>query len=101
MALKINSMIVYEYLVIKEDWSYGDLSKGTRLYYDYDKGGYVYHYERDEVHSDDKYSSKSHREENYFISIDLANKGIQREALTVGPELGEFEPIKGAANGTI
>lgn len=91
-------MKVYEYLVVKEDWLYGDLSKGTRLYYDYDKGGYVYHYEREDTHNDNRYQSKSFTSTDYFISLKIAENGMIKDLISVGPELGEFETLNPIAD---
>jgi len=80
---------VYEYLVAKE-W-FGNLEKGTRLYYDHNRQGYVYHYERDDVSNDNRYSYKSVKVEDYFISATLADENIKKGELETGPEIGELE----------
>jgi hypothetical protein len=80
---------IYEYLIVAE-W-FSSLDKGTRLYYDYDRQGYVYHYETESTHKSDKYESKSFETTDYFISLLSAEKSIAKGELTVGPELGELE----------
>ncbi len=84
----MKSKVVYEYLVTK-DW-FGSLEKGCRLYYDHTRGGYVYHTETENTYKSDKYVSTETSESDYFISIDVAENYIKREALIPGPELGEL-----------
>jgi len=83
---------VYEYVVVK-DWM-DNLDKGTRLYYDYVKQGYVYHYETERSNKNSRYELKSFTSEDYFISIDIANKCIGSENLVAGPELGMLEAVE-------
>lgn len=83
---------VYEYVVIDKEW-WDNLEKGTRLYYDYVKQGYVYHYETERSNKNGKYELKSITVEDYFISVDSALKSIDSGTLVVGPELGILETI--------
>lgn len=94
-----SSLKVYEYVVVSE-WL-DDLEKGTRLYYDYDKQGYVYHYESSRTNKNDRYEVSSSTESDYFISVAIADKGITGGRLLPGPELGELvmETTKIVANG--
>lgn len=85
----IESKKVYEYIVVK-DWL-ENLEKGTRLYYDYDKQGYVYHYETERSTRNNKYTMTSTINEDYFISVDIANRGLLNDLLIAGPGLGELE----------
>jgi hypothetical protein len=80
---------VYEYVMVKE-WL-DNLEKGTRLYFDYDKQGYIYHYETERTYKNNNYDMESFSSEDYFISVDVANRNILNEKLIAGPELGELE----------
>jgi len=81
---------IYEYLIVTD--YFGNLNAKTRLYFDFDENGYVYHYEREDTSDDnDLYKSKSFLSNDYFISIDLADRSIKEGKLTPGPELGEME----------
>ena len=81
---------VYEYLTVKAEW-FGSLDKGTRLYYAFDKGGYVYHYETESNERDDRYTRKSFETKDYFISVSVAENQIRTDNLIPGPEIGELE----------
>jgi hypothetical protein len=61
------------------------------LYYDFSRGGYVYHYERTNTSSDERYSSSEFSSYDYFISIDVAGEHIRRGNLLAGPILGAIE----------
>ena len=87
---------IYEYLTVNK-W-FGDLDKGTRLYYDFSRQGYVYHYENENTSfsivlfsSNHRYEHKSFNIEDYFINLELADDSIRKELLIVGPELGELD----------
>lgn len=80
---------VFEYIVTK-DW-YDGLEKGTRLYYDHNKQGYVYHYESERTEKNNLGTSTRFTIEDRFISINSATDGIKNDTLTPGPELGELE----------
>ncbi len=80
---------IYEYLTTA-DW-FGSLEKGTRLYYNFSRGGYIYHYERTSTSNDERYSSNEFSSYDYFISVDIADEQIRRGALLPGPLLGAIE----------
>jgi len=80
---------IYEYLVTN-DW-FGSLEKGTRLYYDYSKGGYVYHYEYESNTKETRYSRYETNFTDYFMPIETAEQYILKGDLTTGPELGNLE----------
>ena len=80
---------IYEYLIVKE--YFGSLNKGCRLYYYYDKQGYLYHTEYGSCSKSDRYECKEYSTTDYFISIDIADKYLKSEELISGPELGELE----------
>lgn len=81
---------IYEYVVVKAEW-FGTLDRGTRLYWDYDKQGYTYHYEHSSTDKESRYESKSFETRDYFISIDVAESQIKSENLVAGPDLGVLE----------
>lgn len=83
-------MKIYEYVVVKAEW-FGGLDKGTRLYYDYDKNGYTYHYESERNETSNRYSSKSFDSTDYFMSLEIVDSQLQTDSLIAGPDLGEFE----------
>ena len=80
---------VYEYLVTK-DW-FGALEKGSRLYYDYSKGGYVFHTEFESNSRSDRYESYEHNSTDYFLSVKRAQQYIVNGDLITGPEIGVLE----------
>jgi hypothetical protein len=82
-------MKIYEYVVVI-DWL-DNLEKGTRLYYDYAKHGYVYHYESERSSKNSKYSMKSLTTEDFFIDPNTVEVSISNGVFAPGPELGEFE----------
>ena len=84
----MGNKLVYEYVVVK-DWL-ENLEKGTRLYYDYNENGYVYHYEVERTNRNSRCTFSSSTVEDYFISLDIANNGITIGTLIAGPELGEY-----------
>jgi hypothetical protein len=84
------NIVVYEYVVVNKEW-WDNLEKGTRLYFDHDKNGYVYHYESERFNKNDKYECKSITTEDYFISLGVADKGLRTESLAAGPLYGEIE----------
>lgn len=86
----MESKKIYEYITVKAEW-FGQLDKGTRLYYDFDKGGYVYHYEYESTNRDLRYVSKSTEVRDYLISVDIAETQLRMDNLIAGPELGELE----------
>jgi hypothetical protein len=86
----MKSKKVYEYVIVKNDW-FGELDKNTRLYYDFDKQGYVYHYEREDSGKSERYESKSYSSHDYFMSAELADINIRKDQLIPGPEIGELE----------
>lgn len=81
---------IYEYVVVKAEW-FGSLDKGTRLYYDYDKNGYVYHYEYEKTEKNSRYNSTSYEEVDYFMSLDVVESNLRADNLVAGPELGILE----------
>lgn len=95
-----DNIIVYEYVVVQNAW-WDNLERGTRLYYDYDKNGYVYHYESSRTQKNDKYDLSSSTIEDYFISLGVAAKGLRTDCLAAGPVLGEYvqDNAKIIANG--
>ena len=86
---------IYEYLTVKAEW-FGSLDRGTRLYYDFDKRGYVYHYESESSDRDERYTRTSFETKDYFISVDIAENQLRIDNLTAGPEIGEleFKPVE-------
>jgi len=80
---------IYEYLVTN-DW-FGSLEKGTRLYYDYSRGGYVYHYEYESNTKDSRYNCFEVRSTDYFMSVEVAQQYILKGDLITGPALGDLE----------
>jgi hypothetical protein len=82
---------VYEYLIV--DDFFGDLEKGTRLYYDYNKLGYTYHYEYEGTDNNSRYQSSESSVADYYINLDSADRYIYSGELVPGPELGEYEPV--------
>jgi hypothetical protein len=82
---------VYEYLVVNR---FENLEPGTRLYYDYSKRGYLYHYETERTNKTIKCDYKLNTSEDYFIGADLAERSIELGLLSPGPELGEIEYTK-------
>jgi hypothetical protein len=86
----MESKKIYEYLIVSAEW-FGSLDKGTRLYYDYDKNGYVYHYETESYDKDTRYEKKSVEIIDYFISLGMADHQFRVGCLTAGPELGVLE----------
>lgn len=83
---------VYEYLVTK-DW-FGSLEKGSRLYYDYSKGGYIFHTEYESKSKSNRYESSEFNSADYFISAEIANRYVEIGDLLTGPELGVLELVK-------
>lgn len=84
---------VYEYIVVDKDW-FGNLEKGSRLYYDYVKGCYVFHTEYENHSKGDRYESYDRSSTDYYISVEKALHYIENGALEPGPELGELENKK-------
>jgi len=82
-------MKVYEY-VETTDWMDG-LDKGTRLYYDYDQQGYVYHYERESTNKSYWCESKTFTTEDFFVTPLTIEAKIRSGHLKAGPDLGELE----------
>jgi paraquat-inducible protein B len=80
---------IYEYMVVTD--YLGNLERGTRLYYDYDQQGYVYHYETDRSKKGITHTVKSFISKDYFISVDVAYINMEKGLLTAGPELGILE----------
>jgi len=91
-SIDMGERIVYEYVIVNKEWYDGNLEKGTRLYYDYDKQGYVYHYERESTSKNARSEFKSFVTEDYFVSPAVADVNLQNENLRPGPELGVLEP---------
>jgi hypothetical protein len=85
MAIK-----VYEYVIVNIEW-FGSLDKGTRLYYDYDKQGYVYHYESDKKERNSKYEYVYFESNDYLMSVATVEKYLNSGELVPGPEIGELE----------
>lgn len=85
---------VYEYVTVGAEWFGGQLDKGTRLYYDFTKVGYIYHYEFNQITKNDKYESNSEETIDYFISLTVAEKQLRLGNLVPGPEIGMFETLK-------
>jgi hypothetical protein len=92
-VLKNSNMVIYEYVVIQQEWYVNGLDKGTRLYYDHTKNAYLYHYESERTNKNDKYSSIETEVIDYTLSLSNVDRGIRNGELASGPELGEFVPL--------
>jgi len=86
----MSERIIYEYLVTK-DW-FGSLEKGCRLYYNHNKGGYMYHTEYSSINKGDKYTSYGENSMDYIINLDVADKYLEQGELIAGPVLGGLIP---------
>ena len=89
----MKSRKVYEYVIVNIDW-FGSLDKGTRLYYDYDKQAYVYHYESDKKEKNSKYEYTYFESNDYEMSVEIVDKYLNGGELLAGPEIGELEYSK-------
>jgi hypothetical protein len=85
---------IYEYVTVNTEWFANRLDKGCRLYYDFDKGAYVYHYESEEHTVNNKYTSVEKETTDYTISLDSVDLNIRAGALVPGPNLGILEGTK-------
>jgi len=81
---------IYEYIVVARDW-FGNLEKGSRLYYDYNRGGYIYFYESERTDKNSRYETKSFETMEYFISPTVSDVYLKNGELIAGPELGMLE----------
>ena len=85
----MESIVLYEN-VETTDWIEG-LDKGTRLYYDFDKGLYVYHYERESTSKNKWCETKTFTSEDYFIRPETMVVKMRTGQFIAGPELGALE----------
>jgi hypothetical protein len=79
---------VYEY-VTTSDWIQS-LEKGSRFYYDLNKGVYEFHTENDHTDNNEFFLSTSSYSRTVTLQPHMVSKLIEQKRLEAGPELGEL-----------